>query len=274
MKFLYKLLDVKSELYDVLTSTTVEVNDGMKAYPQYILDIDGQYVGGYFCYGWSDFETLPEVDKYLSYMFYNCKNLKYLPDRINANGLIGTFSGCDSLGDISNVEFTGCYDFSLTFENCINLKTLPHIVVDIEPSYDRFTLSWMFRGCTSLVEAPTLTLPTYSYYKTDASTTYGMFEGCINLESVPEYDMWTVTGTTDMFRGCESLKHLGGLPNLRVDLSLEDSPLLTYESIMNVINGLREGFSKRLKLNAESVAKLTPEDIAIATDKGWTIAVK
>ena len=66
-------------------------------------------------------------------------------------------------------------------------------------------------------------------------------------------------------------------------LNLGKSTDLTYESLMNVINGLydlnisykvAEGgtlYRQKVIMSSASIAKLTDDEIAIATNKGWDI---
>lgn len=93
----------------------------------------------------------------------------------------------------------------------------------------------------------------------------------------------------DIFKGCSSLTTLGGLKNLgmgyttgwdanssSLTLNLSDSSLLTHDSLMNVINNLYDIKSKGVKpqtlqLGNTNKAKLTTEEIAIATNKGWDV---
>lgn len=59
-------------------------------------------------------------------------------------------------------------------------------------------------------------------------------------------------------------------------LDLSYSPLLTHDSLMNIINNLYDIKSKGVKpqtlqLGDTNKAKLTAEEIAIATNKGWNV---
>ena len=89
----------------------------------------------------------------------------------------------------------------------------------------------------------------------------------------------TVKTLTNVFRDCESLTNLtieGTIAAPTVSLSY--SPLLTHESIMCVINHLKDfsadtsGTTYTLGLGATNLAKLTDAEKAIATEKGWTLA--
>ena len=68
----------------------------------------------------------------------------------------------------------------------------------------------MFRGCTSLVAAPTLSATTL------ASSCYSnMFQNCTSLTTAPELPATTLTGTycySNMFQGCTSLTTAPELP--------------------------------------------------------------
>lgn len=107
----------------------------------------------------------------------------------------------------------------------------------------------------------------------------------------------TVSGLS--FTGCPKLKNIGRLINLGAlfdgsspiptstvftiekvyengfGLDFSGSPLLTHESLMNVINSVvsptTEGVTATLKLGAENLAKLTEEEIAIAVAKNWNV---
>lgn len=82
-----------------------------------------------------------------------------------------------------------------------------------------------------------------------------------------------------------NLLYLGGFRNLGKATSvtgtdstyfLNYAPNLTYESIINVLNGLYDRASAgmsvlTLKLHANHLSQLTEDDIAIATNKGWNL---
>jgi hypothetical protein len=61
-----------------------------------------------------------------------------------------------------------------------------------------------------------------------------------------------------------------------VDLTLAECPKLVRASLLNVLNKLEDvtelGTNPTLTLAADSYHKLTAEEIAIGTNKGWTIA--
>ena len=93
-------------------------------------------------------------------------------------------------------------------------------------------------------------------------------------------DFSSVTNATDAFKGCTDLTTLAGFTGLKVSLSLSDCPL-TVVSINNVINEMydfnangvipEEG-QGTLTLGATNLAKLSDEEKAVATGKGWILA--
>ena len=100
------------------------------------------------------------------------------------------------------------------------------------------------------------------------------------VTSLPKWNFSNVTGYTGAFDGCTSLTTLAGFTGLKANLSLSDCPL-TVESINNVIdemydfnaNGVTPSSEQgTLTLGATNINKLTDEQKAVATSKGWTLA--
>ena len=101
-----------------------------------------------------------------------------------------------------------------------------------------------------------------------------MFGGCDKLVSLPLLDFYKAEQIRYMLSGCSELTDLGGFSNLAVSLDLSSSRKLSVDSLMNVINqakDLSQEGSATLTLGT-NISKLTEEQIAIATSKGWTLA--
>ena len=125
----------------------------------------------------------------------------------------------------------------------------------------------MFRNCPSLTnisEMDTSNVTSMKY----------MFNSCSSLTSVPEMNTSNVTDMLYMFGRCKKITDLGGFIGLKVDLYLGESNLLTHDSLLNVINKAADvtASPKTLTLGSANLAKLTDEEKAIATNKGWTLA--
>lgn len=110
------------------------------------------------------------------------------------------------------------------------------------------------------------------------------------LEIIPLLDCIKVVALSYCFNGNSKLKTLGGFQNLgqaysttvsanynSYELSLSGSTKLTHDSLMNVINNLYDIANKgcntqRLTIGSTNMAKLTAEELAIGTSKGWSIS--
>lgn len=108
----------------------------------------------------------------------------------------------------------------------------------------------------------------------DLTSSRYMFLSCSNLVSVPSLDLSNVEDTVAMFRYCNSLENLEGFPGLHVSLSLEFSPNLTRQSVLNVIekaDDLSETTGSFIHLHDTTKELLTEEDYELASSKGWSI---
>lgn len=165
-------------------------------------------------------------------------------------------------------------------------------------------MNQMFAGCSSLMY-----VPLFDTSKVTVMT--NMFGGCSSLTTVPLFDTSKVTSMSNTFSGCttlvslplldfskvtsviyifgftdltkltdiEGFKNLGAQPSLSINSSygFNKVPNMTYKSVMNIINNLYDrasaGYSVvTLKLATKTLALLSEDDIAIATNKGWTIS--
>ena len=241
----------------------------------------------------------------MNQMFNNCKSLSSVPalDTSNVTEMTGMFNSCKSLSSVPALNTSNVTNMGLMFAGCESLTTVPLLNTS-----NVTEMGGMFSGCHSLVEIPTLdtskgkfldamfagcsSLKQIPLLNTKSCTNInGMFEGCTSLETVPILDASNVGDISKIFKDCPSLVMLGGLKNLGMDyssayyihankreytLDLSYSPLLTHDSLMNVINNLYDIKSKGVKpqtlqLGNTNKAKLTAEEIAIATNKGWNV---
>lgn len=212
-------------------------------------------------------------------MFMSCKSLKNIPllDTSNVTSMMGMFDGCSLLETIPTLETGKVVDMSGMFKGCSSLKQIP--LLNTKSCNNMYK---MFRECSSITEIPELDT-------SNVASMQDMFFKCTSLTTVPMLDASNVSNIRDIFNNCSSLVTLGGLKNLGMSyptnwienvseatLNLSDSPLLTHDSLMNVINNLYDIKSKRVKtqtlqLGNTNKAKLTTEEIAIATNKGWNV---
>ena len=101
-----------------------------------------------------------------------------------------------------------------------------------------------------------------------------MFNSCTKLTSVARLDTSKCTNIEWMFGSCYSLTDLGGFTGLKLNLNLSINSKLTVDSVMNVINNAADMTSepKTLTLHQDVFSKLSADQIATASAKGWNIA--
>ena len=211
--------------------------------------------------------SVPEFDTSnvtnMSNMFYNCKHLGSVPlfDTSKVTNMSNLFKGCSQLETIPLFDTSKVDNMSNMFYNCSKLTSVP--LFDTSKVANMISL---FSGCSQLTSVP-------RFNTSNATTMSNLFYSCSQLESVPKLDTSSVTSAGSMFFGCGKLTNLGGFIGLKVSLDLSGSPLLTKESLLNVINEAADVTSspRTLTLGSTNLAKLTDEEKAIATNKGWTL---
>lgn len=109
----------------------------------------------------------------------------------------------------------------------------------------------------------------------EITTLRSFASGCYSLESVnfTGCDLSAVTDTnTNQFSNCISLVELKGFVHYQ-SFTLNQSNLMPAENLVEVLTNLPTvGSAKTITLGSTNKNKLTAEQIAIATEKGWTVA--
>lgn len=150
------------------------------------------------------------------------------------------------------------------------LRSLESISIPDGFGSEATTLSNVFQHCSSLAA---IRLPDGCGAK--ATSVNGMFSYCLYLRDLhlPAGFAQAATNVKDIFVMCGMLTNITGNPNFKVSISLSNSPHLTHDSLMVVINGLQTvTTTQTLTLGTPNLARLTDEEKKVATDKGWTLA--
>ena len=198
---------------------------------------------------------------------------KYKPRFVCFRG----FTGTELDYELNNIDTSLVTSMSNMFDSCRNLISIPQL-----DTRNVTSMNSMFNDCRVLQSIPQL----------DTSKVTNMsyiFRSCQNLQSIQQLDTSNVQYIGDAFTTCNSLINLGGFKDLGkaysttsgannsiYTLSLSNSSLLTHESAMNVINNLYDIATKgckvqQVRFHANVIALLTEEEIAIATNKGWSV---
>ena len=150
------------------------------------------------------------------------------------------------------------------FYNCSSLNSISAL-----DTRNVTNMENMFCECNKLTSIPLLNT-------SKVTNMGGMFSSCSSLTSIPLLDTTNVTDMGYLFGypTNKNLTYLGGFKNLSISVAsnfLDKCPNLTVESLMNVINNLATVSGKTLKFGSTNLNRLTAEQIAIATNKGWTL---
>ena len=219
-------------------------------------------------------------------MFSGCSNLANFPELNFSKGTTfsSTFTRCTKITNVPDVDFGNGTNFGYTFNTCSALET-----VGVLQTGKGTNFANMFAYCSKLKTVNGLDM-------SSATNVQSVFSNCPLLESVPELNLGKVIYVQSLFYGCSALKNIGGVKDLgkgytsksanntSYRLTLSYSPLLTYESLMNVMNDVYDLnltynvanggrlYTQQLQIGSTNMAKLSAEEIAIATNKGWTVS--
>jgi hypothetical protein len=182
---------------------------------------------------------------------------------------------------IKNFNTVNCTTFNSCFRDCSLLQEVSPLKIDSATD-----ISLMFYGCSSLS-----TLDTSNWnFNPSINVLDGVFSGCLSLRTIDArvWDWSNLIGSVNVFANCFKLSSLIGGETIESVLANNTSALnglnigfplnttnLDRASLRAVINGVADRTgqtAKTLTLGATLMAKLTEEDIAIATNKNWTIA--
>ncbi len=211
----------------------------------------------------------------ISYMFQNCTALQSLNlssfDTSNVSNIQYMFKGCANLEsvDLSNFDTSDVRDMRYMFSGCTTLQSLD--LSSFDTSNVEY-MSYMFQNCTAL---QSLDLSGWDTSKVTQCTS--MFDGCVNLQSLDlsSFDVEHIKSNTylkTIINNCTALVDFQAPKNINGNLDVSTCTALSHDSLMSVINNLVTTTStKTLTLGSTNLAKITDEEKAIATSKGWTV---
>lgn len=284
-ELLQQMIDIKRDMRTAIGNKGVTVVSGMESYPEAIDSIQQEISGGVKLpdgtkFSNSTFTSAPFFDTSamtdMKEMFYNCSNLTTIPqfDTSNVTNMRSMFSSCDKLTTIPQINTSNVTDMTYMFSSCSNLTTIPQLDTSKVTN-----MGDMFYGCNKLLSIPQL----------DTSKVISMtemFRYCESLNSVPTLNCGFVKSWYYMFALCPNLENIGGLIDLGKNVysaNHMDSYLfsgchkLTRQSCINIFNTIYDRGANGMDIltlyfETEVFRELLPEDIAIATNKGWSVA--
>ena len=221
---------------------------------------------------------------------------------------ISAFRYCYSLTEIIGISSFNTSNWKITslvevFNSCFSLKTLDLSGWDTS-DWVVTTLASMFTWCESL---ETLTIGNWDTSGWKVTAMNSMFNECRSLKEIDlsrwDTSLWALTTCQSMISNCFALetlympdnfttstfkvtnanyqlpysavpclKNFNGYP-ITVNTNWSAFYCLSTESLVSIINKLPEvTVARTLTLGVAHKQKLTTEQIAIATAKGWTVA--
>ncbi len=113
---------------------------------------------------------------------------------------------------------------------------------------------------------------------TNSTSASSIFLSSTNLKTIPLLIVHKDLTFSNVFKGCANLENLTiqGLIG-KNGFDVQDSTKLTNESLLSVLNALEDkttdtsGTVWKVTIGATNKAKLSDDELKIATDKGWSV---
>lgn len=224
--------------------------------------------------GYVNLKAVPEIElinydyDYLSlaYMFQGARSVT---DITNLITLLDKYKICDASYMLANCE-------SLSAEK-IN-EILKHITLIYKPEITANSLKLEY----FIVNNQNITELNIPFDTSEVTSIRYMISDCRNLTTVSAFDCSNVMDIQSPFASCFNIENIGGFINFgknltyKTDFYLNLPSKVTHESLINILNGLydisnTEANGSSLSLGSGMLGKLSDEEKAIATNKGWNI---
>ena len=206
---------------------------------------------------------------------FESRNVAILKDTSNVTDMSLMFAYSTSLTSVPQLDTSNVTSMYMMFYYCQNLTAVPQF--DTSNVTD---MSEMFYVCTSLTSVPQLDT-------SNVTNMSDMFYNCTSLKSIPPMDCSKISsGSVYPLYNSSTYSYLtdiGGFINMKYSWTssygLPKCPNLTYESCINILNGLYDftgngqtptSSQGKLKVHANFLTAVGDE-ISIGTNKGWTI---
>ena len=213
-------------------------------------------------------------------MFYGCRLLRCIGNfnTSNVTNMGSMFQKCSSLTslDLSGWDTSNVTNMSYMFEDCSSLTSLDLSDWDTSKVTN---MSYMFEDCSSLTS---LDLSDWDTSKVTNMYDFLYASNKIKYLDIRNFDFSNVTNINYFLPTSGSkLIDLRFGKNLKINWtgsgSPNSQPNLTKESLLSIIDGLYdfvgngETTTKKCQFGSTNLAKLTDEEKALATNKGWTL---
>lgn len=186
-----------------------------------------------------------------------------------ATNMWNMFSECVNLTelDLSGLDTSNVTNMNTMFYNCISLRKLDLSNFETSNVTD---MGYMFKSCSNLTE-----LNLSNFDTSNVTNMTEMFYNCENLVTINGIlDFNNASKTNAFIMGCVNLETIY-IKNFNTprNNNFSDCVKLSHESLVYWINNLKQsGTVKTITFGSVNLAKLTEEEIAVATEKNWTLS--
>lgn len=235
--------------------------------------------------------------------FQGCNKITSVPSNLfgNANGSVinyaSIFANCTSLTTIPEGLFQyaqNTTNYDNAFQNC-PITIIPNNCFNgsnasVENIFDVTKItsigdnalkglaipSGFFQGATSLITIGN------NIFDANVTNMNSMFQNCTALTTVGNMDFSNIVSNSNMFQSCTALTNLSGfkdratntMPTISRNFYVNDSPLLTHDSLINISDSLvtmTPSTTKTLWLHNTSLGRLSAEEKLDILNRYWTI---
>lgn len=216
----------------------------------------------------------------MSNMFNKCTNLLTIPmfNTSKVTNMNYMFGNCNNLLTMPLIDTSKVIYMNNMFEYCTNLTTIPML-----DTSNVTEMQNMLKNCTNL-----LTIPELNTSK--VTNMYQMFTYCSKLRSLPPINCSSIGNSYEPYplmsyddTTYKNLTDVGGFIDMKKSwdggYGLNRCPNLTYESCINILNGLYDFTANgetpnsnqgKLKVH-QNFINAVGNEISIGTNKGWII---
>ena len=273
------LVEIKNDIKTAIEDAGGEITGGLITYAdsiRYPVLLLPSGLKFHNSYNVADYDYSNYTD--MSYMFWNELHDGSIPELTNVN-LFGTSNVTNmrlmfyntSIQNINLFDTSNVTDFVGMFEGT-PISNIPML-----DTQNGELMASMFMY-TKISEFPKIKIH-------NAISISQIARHCENLVSIPLLDGTNVQTASYAFSDCPALTTIAGVKNFGKNPNMTSntisymfslSSLITEQSCINIFNNLYDrasaGYSiVNMSFEPEVIARLTDEDIAIATNKGWAI---
>ena len=236
-----------------------------------------------FCDGFMSLKEAPDLDtSHILSMYKMYNQCRELDGTVNIDGSSCTtmeniFNECYKIKKIIFNNTSNVTNFTYAFRQCQELESIEGI-----DTGNATVLSQIFAGCNALTGLP--------YLDTKNVQNFSMSFHSLSIVNLQLLEAGNCNNMSEAFTYLTYLKNFPGMHDLgkaydttkqanygNYTFKLTSSAGLTHESLVSIMNNLYDIKTKGCKtqslyIGSKNVAKLTAEEIAIATSRGWSVS--